>query len=411
MNALGRLLKHYEDDGFQFQSKDVEWGCRYIGTKKSQGAGPLRLGLLASALGSQHKVMIAWFEDGSPPPEKFQSFLVDAEKFYYDDKQDAIVDSIVVATPAKLDKKPVVYLLDHSDPKVVEKLEYKVLGSKTTGEPGSPPPEPSRTRTTGVTSATSVPSMILDIATLQKAIPQPTEKERVIYAWEVFPEKPLGAGQAILVATQERGLLMRRVGNDYLTDASFNWEKVPGEPKAEVDTAGAAVRVYDGSREHRLRHKDAELISSLILHLKWAREGYVNGHMSDLNFDMELMSRCSSDVEAGRYWEAVRNGFAVLESRIRRESMARANVSGIQLVDHAFKLGTGQIPVGRDNGEREGAYYLFRGAFQAFRNPTAHEDGLGREVSKNAALAQLALVNLLLELTRRGKEQFERGVS
>jgi uncharacterized protein (TIGR02391 family) len=131
--------------------------------------------------------------------------------------------------------------------------------------------------------------------------------------------------------------------------------------------------------------------------------------MRDLGFDQELLSKCSQDLSDARYREAVNNGFYVLEGRIRRESMAKANVGGKALVEHAFNYDSGQIPVGIDPGEKEGVYFLFRGAFQAFRNPAAHRDVLG-DASRSSAVSQLALVNLLLALTRQGKEQFERGV-
>jgi uncharacterized protein (TIGR02391 family) len=405
MDDFDRLLRKYQNDGYDFQSKDLEWGIRYVGTKKSGGQGPLGLGMLSAALGSSHKLLIGWFEGGNPPPEQFQEFLIDAEKFCKDAHGATIVDAIIAVTPEKFDKKLVSYLLDRSDEDVVKRLEFKSLGIKRPAEKeGSvrEPPHPAL-----VEGARSIPSLQLDLETLQKTLPQPTDKERVVYAWEVFPEKPLGPGQAILVATQERGLLVRRVGADHFVDGSFKWDELSSEPRAEVDNAGSSIRLYDGSREHRLRHKDAEFIAALIHHLKWAREGFVTGHLQDLGFDPELVSKCSKDIAEGRYREAVSNAFYVLEARIRRESMARSTVEVRNLVDHAFQTQNGAIPVGIDAGEREGVYFLFKGAFQAFRNSATHRDLLG-ESSRATALSQLALVNLLLRLTHLGKEQFER---
>ncbi len=406
MDDIDRFLKKYQDDGFQFQTREVAWGKRCLGTKKP-GSSTGLTGLLTSAIGTVHKLMIGVFESDPPTPAEFQSFLKDAEKFLDEARDNSKVDAIVVVTPSKLDKKPVSYLLDHSDQDVVNLLEYKSLGRKPSTEPAltqsASAPGPS------VASATSVPSLLLDIRTIQEALPSRTEKERVLYAWEVFPEKALGPGQAIFVATQERGVLLRRVGSDHVTDASFLWEQVPGEARVEVDSGGPAFRIYDGNREHRLRHKDAEFIASLIHHLKWSREGFVTGHMKDLGFDPELVSRSAKDVAEQRYVEAVRNGFVLLENRIRRESMAKGTVGGKELVEHAFHNQTGTIPVGSDPGEREGVFFLFRGAFQAFRNPASHHSEL-ETVGREEALAQLSLVNMLLSLTKKGKDQFERGI-
>jgi hypothetical protein len=406
MDEFERFLRKYQNDGYDFQSKEFEWGIRYIGTKKPTPSGPLGLGILSAALGLSHKLMIGWFKGGNPPPDKFQAFLVEAEKFWDDTHGNATVDAIVVATPERFDKKPVTYLIEHSDEEVVGLLEFKFVGAKKPPDKIHATLEPSQP--SAVEGARSVPSLQLDLESLQKALPQPAEKERVVYAWEVFPEKPLGPGQEILVATQERGLLVRRVGADHFIDASFKWEELPSEPRAEVDNAGSAIRLYDGSREHRLRHRDAEFMASLIHHLKWAREGFVTGYMRDLGFDHELVMKCSKDIAEGRYREAVSNAFYLLEARIRRESMARSTVEVRNLVDHAFHTQNGQIPVGIDAAEREGVYLLFKGSFQAFRNSATHRDLLG-ESGRDTALSQLALVNLLLRLTHLGKEQFERS--
>lgn len=408
MDELDRLLKKYENDGFQFQPKETEWGKRYLGTKKPGDSASIS-GFLAKTLGVPHKVYVGHFESGNPAADQFQLFLSDAERFFKDANTNNIVDTIVVVTPQKFDKKPMNYLLEHSDRRVVELLEFKVLGGRKEVEPSTPPSSPTPPVTAPVASATSVPSLLLDIASLQSSLPSPSEKEHVLYAWEVFPEKAIGPGQAIFVATQERGLLMRRVGTDHITAVQFKWESLHGDPRVEVDSGGPSFHIFDGATDHRLRHKDAEFIGSMIHHLRWAREGFVLGHMQDLGFDSELVARCAPDVAAHRYQEAVRSAFVLLEGRIRRESMARANVGGHELVVHAFQPENGKIPVGLDQSEKLGVFNLFQGAFQAFRNPATHRPDLD-EASRTEALGQLSLVNLLLDLTRKGKEQFERGI-
>ncbi len=154
-------------------------------------------------------------------------------------------------------------------------------------------------------------------------------------------------------------MLIRRVGTDHITDVSFKWEELPGEPRVEIDTGGPSFSIYDGTRAHRLRHKDAEFIGSLIHHLKWSREGFISGHLHDNGFDSELVAKCAKDIAQGQYPEAVRSSFVILESRIRRESMARAHVGGKELVEHAFNTQDGKIPVGVDSSQREGVYFLF----------------------------------------------------
>ena len=347
-------------------------------------------------------MMIGFFDNDPPTLQDFQAFLKDAEKFYDDNREQAKITTILVVTHGRLDKKPLAFLLERAEERVVGLLEYKSLGTSRAREP---------LKSAGVASSVPPPAVmtsLLDYTAITKAVPSLVDKERVLYAWEVYPEKPLGDGQPVLAVTQERGVLMRRVGSDMVHDLSFKWE-VSSEPEVEIDAGGPLLRIYDGSREQRLRNRDATFIQAFIHHLKWVRAGVVSGHMRELEFDKELTDRCAPDFEAGRYSDAVRNAYTLLETRIRKESLVPANVVGDQLAVEAFKPEGGRIPVGVSKPEQLGVQFLFQGAFLAFRNNVAHHQEISG-LDRATTFQQLSLVNLLLEQVRRGKEQFHKGL-
>ena len=406
MDELDRFLRKYKDDDYEFQSQDVAWGRRLIGTRVRGGGGKSSLtGILGTALGLTKKIMIGYFEDGNPDPDTFESFLKEAQKFYKEASSSGEVEAVLVLTPERLDRKPLAPLLKGVPKGFSEKLDYQVLppsrgtltsAKQAAGGEAPPPPEPSVLQTR------------LDYEAVNKALPSPSAHERALYAWEVLPERPQTPGQLFLVPTQERGILMTKVGPHFAPEMSFKWEAC-GEPQTEIDAGGPVLRLYDGSREHRLRTKDAQFIQVMIHHLKYAREGFISSHMAELGFDPELRERCQADFVSERYSLALRNAFTLLETRIRGESMAPRDKSGLELASYAFQPQNGKIPVGVTDSEREGAFQLFRGAFIAFRDPAAHNDQLAG-MDRSSAFLQLALVDLLLKLTRRGKEQFQRGL-
>lgn len=404
MDDFDKVVKKYEEDGFQFQTRSLDWGKRLIGTRKGGGKSSTGLGgLLDKALGSTQRMMIGHFDHGNPTPPEFQLFLKEAEKFFDEFHDGSKITTIVVVTPSKLDKRPLSYLIDHSDDRVVELLEYKSLGATQRVEPTKP--------TTGLqpVSPPAVTSTTLDYLAISRALPSPVARERILYAWEVYPEKPLGEGQSVFALTQERGLLMRKVGSDIVCDHQFKWEAT-AEPQVEIDAGGPMLRLYDGTRENRLRNRDAAFIQALIHHVKWVRAGVISGFMVELGFDKELVERCGSDFAAGRFVDAVRNAYTLLESRIRKETLLPASIVGEKLAVEAFKPEGGRIPVGSSSSEQQGVLLLFQGAFLAFRNPVAHHQEVSG-LDRSRAFEQLALVNLLLELVARGKEQFQKGLA
>ena len=146
-------------------------------------------------------MMVGHFEGANPTSDQFQQFLLDTEKFYKEANVGNTIDAIIVVTPQKFDRKPFAYLLEHSDKRVVDLIEFKTLAGRKGPEPALSAPASPAAAAPSVVSATPVPSQMLDIATIQAALQSPADKERVLYAWEVFPEKTAGTGQTILVAT------------------------------------------------------------------------------------------------------------------------------------------------------------------------------------------------------------------
>jgi hypothetical protein len=405
MEDLDRFLSKFEDDGYEFQSKAKEWGQLVVGTRARGGGGKSTLtGILGSALGLTHKMIVAFFDSSAPSPDSFEAFLKDSNRFYKDNLASSELEAVIVLTREKFDRRSLSTVMKSASKEVARLLDYRVLpgpkgaGAPSPGKQQAPAPSPSEP---------SITPNKIDYDAIMRALPAPTSRERVLYGWEVLLDQQPNPGQTYLIVTQERGLLMRKVSSDFIPDTSFRWEQT-GEPATEIDAGGPVLRLYDGSREHRLRNRDAQFIQVLIHHLKYAREGWISGHMRELGFDPELLDRCQADFTAERYSLAVRNAFTLLETRVRLESLAPRDKSGVDLATYAFHPQEGRIPVGLTLGEREGVYLLFRGAFIAFRDPAAHNDQLVG-VDRGAAFHQLALVDLLLRLTLKGREQFQRG--
>lgn len=405
MDELDRFLKKYEADGYDFKDKEKDWGRLIVGTRARGGAGKGSItGFLGSALGLTHMILIGYFEAGAPSLDLFEKFLTDAAKLYKEYKPAHEFEEIVVLSAAKLEKRTYASAVREAPSDVTRLLSYQLLpGQKgpaaaaqvKAATPIPPPSEP------------SVSPTKLDYDAITRALPSPTARERILYAWEVLTGQESATGQ-YLVVTQERGVLMHKSGSDFVHDLSFRWEST-GEPATEIDAGGPVLRIYDGTREHRLRNRDAQFIQVLIHHLKYAREGWISGHMRELGFDSELLDRCLGDFTAERYSVAVRNAFALLETRVRLESLAPRDKIGVDLATYAFHTESGRIPVGSSPAEREGVYLLFRGAFMAFRDPAAHSDQLSG-MDRGGAFHQIALVDQLLKLTHRGKEQFQKGM-
>lgn len=108
----------------------------------------------------------------------------------------------------------------------------------------------------------------------------------------------------------------------------------------------------------------------------------------------ELLHRCGTLIHMGKFDEAVRSAFVLLEERLRKAANVEG-MTGTNLANFAFNAENGPLAkhLGRTKQEREGLRELYAGAFKLFRNPTAHA-----LVNYTAAEGKsiISLVNLLL---------------
>lgn len=114
--------------------------------------------------------------------------------------------------------------------------------------------------------------------------------------------------------------------------------------------------------------------------------------------DPELLNRCSDFLRIGKYDEAVRNAFILLEERLRiAVNREKENMTGTQLAGLAFGPANGLFSkvLGNNDNEKQGLHEIYAGAFKLFRNPTAHGVvGYDRIEGKSI----IGFVNLLLRI-------------
>jgi len=117
--------------------------------------------------------------------------------------------------------------------------------------------------------------------------------------------------------------------------------------------------------------------------------------------DAELLNRCAEFLHIGKYDEAVRNAFILLEERLRA-AVNGEGMTGTSLANHAFKReGPLAKLLGNNEAERDGLRELYSGAFKLFRNPTAH-GVVGYDSVEGKSL--IGLVNLLLRILDKVSE-------
>lgn len=112
--------------------------------------------------------------------------------------------------------------------------------------------------------------------------------------------------------------------------------------------------------------------------------------------DNELESRCLSEYESAHYQSAVRTAFTVLEERIRNKGEFPQRMAGAELALQAFNSDDGALSFGETEGEQDGVMFLYRGAFQALRNPVSHR--FVEDIDEEYARDAIHTVNLLLRL-------------
>ena len=124
--------------------------------------------------------------------------------------------------------------------------------------------------------------------------------------------------------------------------------------------------------------------------------------------DAELLNRCSDFLHTGKYDEAVRNAFILLEERLR-SAVNKDGMTGTQLANHAFNSTTGPLAkvLGNNEAEREGLRELYSGAFKLFRNPTAH-GVVGYDLVEGKSI--IGLVNLLLKMISKAGEMISQAL-
>lgn len=134
----------------------------------------------------------------------------------------------------------------------------------------------------------------------------------------------------------------------------------------------------------------------------WSDEAEQFVEVDSSVLDDELASRCLSEYESGHYQSAVRTAFTVLEERIRGKGGFPQGTSGADLMLQAFNAENGELSFGQTEGEQDGVMFLYRGAFQALRNPVSHR--FVEEVDEDYARDAIHTVNLLLRLLEKNTE-------
>ena len=117
--------------------------------------------------------------------------------------------------------------------------------------------------------------------------------------------------------------------------------------------------------------------------------------MTPTNLDPKLLARCIGK----DYHDIITNAFPILEDRIRDKLSLVEREQ--KLLEEAFNPQTGKLELGNSAAEREGIYFLFRGAFSFLRNPPSHSLEKGREESDG--LKVMYLVDLLLKIVEESK--------
>lgn len=124
--------------------------------------------------------------------------------------------------------------------------------------------------------------------------------------------------------------------------------------------------------------------------------------VSSERLDSELQSRAVVEFESRHFQSSVRTAFTVLEERIRELGEYPETEYGTGLIQNAFHPENGQLVFGESPGEREGVMFLYRGAFQALRNPVSHR--FIESVDEDYARDAIYTVNLLLRLLEENHE-------
>jgi uncharacterized protein (TIGR02391 family) len=112
--------------------------------------------------------------------------------------------------------------------------------------------------------------------------------------------------------------------------------------------------------------------------------------------DKELLSQCLAPFDDGNYEAAIFQAYKHIEERVRRAAEATEKDIGVDLITKALHPQNGKLLLAgcKLPAEQEGAYNLFKGAIQFFKNPSSHRT-VNYE-NRNIAIEIIVLAELLL---------------
>lgn len=115
------------------------------------------------------------------------------------------------------------------------------------------------------------------------------------------------------------------------------------------------------------------------------------------DIDKELEENCNNK----NYRDTITNAFPIIEDRLRKKVRVDREKYGSDLVDYAFNPKSGKLILGATEAEREGTYFLFKGAFLYLRNPPNHT--MEAKDSRSAAIKIMHTADYLLKLIEKGQ--------
>lgn len=115
-------------------------------------------------------------------------------------------------------------------------------------------------------------------------------------------------------------------------------------------------------------------------------------------FDEEIAEKSLRHLQADNPapQAAITMAFLVLEERIRDKGGFSNSDYGSDLIESAFKEGSGPLSLGQTGGEEVGVKLLYKSVFQTFRNPSSHRHL--DNIEKEEAFRIICFVDLLLKL-------------
>jgi len=116
-----------------------------------------------------------------------------------------------------------------------------------------------------------------------------------------------------------------------------------------------------------------------------------------LSYD-ELRTKVHDDYLSGDYETAIFKAFKMLEEKVRSKTNSAPSIIGTDLMTRAFNPNGGLLshPGAQTSAERDGLYFLMRGAMMWFRNPSGHRTVGYANPSEAAHI--LSFANLLLNI-------------